>query len=95
MKITKEEIAHVAKLARLNLIEESVELFTKQLVDILTYIEQLNRVDTEGVPPTSHAISITNAFRKDRIGSSISAEAALSNAPEREGGAFVVPKIIG
>lgn len=95
MKITKEEIAHVAKLARLNLDEESIELFTKQVGDVLTYVEKLNRLNTKGVSPTSHAISITNAFRKDEIRPSVSNEEALSNAPEAENGTFVVPKVIG
>ncbi len=94
MRITKEEIAHVAKLARLQMDEESVELFTKQVGDILAYIEKLNRLNTEGIPPASHAISITNAFREDEMRPSISAEAALSNAPQTEDDMFVVPKVL-
>ncbi|MDL1976673.1 MAG: Asp-tRNA(Asn)/Glu-tRNA(Gln) amidotransferase subunit GatC [Desulfobacteria bacterium] len=95
MRITKQELAHVAELARLNLNEESVELFTKQLGDILAYMEKLNHLDTEGISPTSHAISITNAFREDRVKPSVSADVAVSNAPESENGAFTVPKVIG
>ena len=95
MRITKQELAHVAELARLNLNEESVELFTKQLGDILAYMEKLNHLDTEGISPTSHAISITNAFREDRVKPSASADVAVSNAPESENGAFTVPKVIG
>jgi aspartyl-tRNA(Asn)/glutamyl-tRNA(Gln) amidotransferase subunit C len=95
MKITKEEVMHVAKLARLDLDTEAIELYTKQLGDILTYMETLNRVDTEDVPPTSHAIFINNAFREDEVKGSISRERALANAPQSIEGSFVVPKVIG
>ena len=95
MKITKAEVMHVAKLARLDLDEDAVELYTKQLEDILTYMETLNRVDTENVPPTSHATFIENAFREDEVRTSISSEEALANAPLAEDGSFVVPKVIG
>jgi aspartyl-tRNA(Asn)/glutamyl-tRNA(Gln) amidotransferase subunit C len=95
MKITKEEVIHVAALARLNLDEEAIALYTKQLGDILAYMDTLNRVDTQDVPPTSHAISITNAFRDDEVRASIDREGALRNAPESEDGSFIVPKVIG
>ena len=95
MKITKEEVAHVGKLARLHLREDQIALYTKQLGDILGYMETLNQLDTEGVSSTSHAISVTNAFRDDEVGVSIPTDKALANAPEREDGSFVVPKIIG
>ena len=95
MKITKAEVIHVARLARLDLDEAAVELYTKQLEDILTYMETLNRVDTENVPPTSHATFIENAFREDEVRTSISSEEALANAPLAEDGSFVVPKVIG
>jgi aspartyl-tRNA(Asn)/glutamyl-tRNA(Gln) amidotransferase subunit C len=95
MKITKEEVVHVARLARLNLDEEAIELYAKQLGDILTYMDTLNRVDTEHVPPTSHAIFIKNAFREDEVKASVPVERALANAPQSEDGSFVVPKVIG
>lgn len=94
MKITKEMIAHVGKLARLRLNDASVELYTRQLGDILTYMDTLNRLDTKDVSPTSHAIFINNAFRDDEVKPSMPVERALTNAPESEDGAFVVPKII-
>lgn len=94
MRITKEEIAHVGKLARLRLDDGAIDLYTKQLGDVLDYIEKLNRLDTTGVDPTSHAIFIKNAFREDEVKPSIPVEGSLSNAPESEGGSFVVPKII-
>ena len=65
MKITKEEVVHVANLARLDLDEDSISKFAGQIDNILEYIDMLNRVDTEGVPPTSHAIFLNNAFRED------------------------------
>jgi aspartyl-tRNA(Asn)/glutamyl-tRNA(Gln) amidotransferase subunit C len=95
MKITKEQVMHVARLARLHLDDAAIELYTKQLGDILTYMETLNRVDTEGVPPTSHAIFINNAFREDKIKASVPVGRALANAPQSEDGSFVVPKVIG
>ena len=94
MKITADEIVHVAKLARLDLDESAVQLYTKQLGDILTYMDALNRLDTRGVAPTSHAIFINNAFRDDEVKPSMPVESALSNAPESEDGSFVVPKVI-
>ncbi len=95
MKITKEEVMHVARLAQLNLDKEAIGLYTKQLGDLLTYMETLNRVDTENVPPTSHAIFINNAFREDEVKASLSQGQALTNAPQSGNGSFVVPKVIG
>ena len=95
MKITREEVVHVAKLARLNLDDEAVEVYTKQLGDILTYMDTLNSVDTKDVPPTSHAIFINNAFREDEVKASVSVERALANAPQSDDGSFVVPKVVG
>jgi aspartyl-tRNA(Asn)/glutamyl-tRNA(Gln) amidotransferase subunit C len=95
VKITREQIAHVATLARLHLDDAAVELYTKQLGDILTYMDTLNRLDTRGVPPTSHAIFIKNVFRDDEVKPSIPVERALTNAPRSERGSFVVPKVVG
>ena len=94
MKITRDEIVHVAKLARLHLDDAAIELYTKQLGEILTYMDALNRVDTRGVPPTSHAILINNAFRDDEVKPSMPVERALTNAPEADDGGFIVPKVI-
>jgi aspartyl-tRNA(Asn)/glutamyl-tRNA(Gln) amidotransferase subunit C len=94
MTITKDDIVHVAELARLHLDERAVELYTHQLGDVLTYVETLNSIDTEGVPPTSHAIFINNAFREDEVQPSMPVEQVLENAPRAEDGGFVVPKVI-
>jgi aspartyl-tRNA(Asn)/glutamyl-tRNA(Gln) amidotransferase subunit C len=95
MKITKEEVIHVAKLARLDVDEALVDKFAKQIGMILEYVDALNQVDTEGVASTSHAISLTNAFRQDNERDIFDKASALANAPETEDGSFVVPKVIG
>ena len=95
MKITKEEVLYVAHLARLDLDEESIEKFAGQIDEILGYIEKLNRVDTRNIKPTSHAIFLTNAFREDQEREHIARELALANAPEKEDGSFIVPKVVG
>lgn len=94
MKITKEEVEHVAHLARLNLREDEKEKFTSQLNDILLYMEILSKVDTTGVEPMTHAITLHNAFRDDVIRESIGRDLALDNAPDEMGDCFRVPKII-
>ena len=95
MTITKEEVLYVAHLARLDLDEESIEKFAGQIDEILGYIEKLNQVETKGIKATSHAISLTNAFRDDEEKEHIDRELALANAPEKEDGSFVVPKVVG
>ena len=95
MAITKADIIHVADLARLEVSDADMETFVEQLGEVLEYVNTLNRVDTEGVEPTSHAISLTNAFREDRTSEHLDREKALRNAPEKEDGSFLVPKIVG
>lgn len=94
MKISKEDVAHVAQLARLRFEEKELEQFTHQLNTILTYMDQLNELDTSSVEPTTHAMDLFNVFREDRVVPSITVEEALSNAPQRMGGAFQVPRVI-
>ena len=94
MKITYNEVMHVASLARLDLNEDDVEMFAGQIGKILEYVDTLDNVNTDGVEPATHAISLTNAFRNDDQKEHANREAALSNAPEQEDGAFIVPKII-
>ena len=95
MKISKEEIINVAKLARLELDDALVDKLTGQVGNILEYIDTLEELDTEGVPPTTHAISLTNAFREDIEKEHPGTKQAIANAPEEEDGCFVVPKIVG
>ena len=95
MKITKDEVLYVADLARLNLDDAAIDKFAGQIGEILNYVDKLNEVDTDGVKPTSHAISLTNAFREDEPREHLEREKALANAPEKEDGNFVVPKVVG
>jgi len=94
MKITREEVENVARLARLELAGEEVERMTRQLDIILSYVAKLDELDTTGVAVTTHTQSVTNAFRDDEVRESLPREKVLANAPEHNGEAFVVPKII-
>ncbi|MGO8761321.1 MAG: Asp-tRNA(Asn)/Glu-tRNA(Gln) amidotransferase subunit GatC [Desulfobaccales bacterium] len=94
MALTREEVLHVAKLARLSLRPEEMEVFTRQLNDILAYVEKLQELDTEGVPPLAHVIPMFNIFREDVVKEGLARDTALENAPAREEGAFVVPRVI-
>jgi aspartyl-tRNA(Asn)/glutamyl-tRNA(Gln) amidotransferase subunit C len=90
----KMDIKKVARLSRLDLSEEEKVTFGNQLEQILSYMEQLNRLDTSGVEPTSHAIPIQNVFREDGVKSSFQQEEVLAIAPDEEDGHFKVPRII-
>jgi aspartyl-tRNA(Asn)/glutamyl-tRNA(Gln) amidotransferase subunit C len=92
--LSKEEIEHIAMLARLSLTEEEKELFGAQLSSILDYMEKLNELDTEHIEPTSHVLSLSNIMREDAPRDSIPREDALSNAPDRTDKFYRVPKII-
>ena len=94
MALTREEVLHVANLARLSLAPAEIELFTRQLNDILAYVEKLQELDTEGVEPLAHVIPVFNVFREDAVSQGLDRDTALNNAPAREEGAFVVPRII-
>ena len=94
MKITKREVEHVANLARLELDEAAIERFSDQIGNILSYVDKLKLVDTEGIVPTAHAISLTNAFREDAVVEHLDREQSLANAPEKEDGTFLVPRVI-
>ena len=94
MKISEEQVQHVIKLARLDPTHEDLAAITGQLDRILSYVETLNELDTEGVEPTTHALAITNAFRDDEMKPSLSQEKSLANGPRQNGEAFVVPRVI-
>ena len=93
-KITLKEVEHVARLARLELGAEDKERMRRELDGILSYIDKLRALDTEGVEPTSHAVPVTNVMRDDRTRPSFSQSDMLANAPDRSGDFFRVPKII-
>ncbi len=94
MKIPLQEVKHIAGLARLKLTEDELLLFTKQLNNILDYMEKLNKVDTRGIKPTSHALYNTNALREDIVERSLRKKEAMDNAPQKDGDFFLVPKVI-
>lgn len=88
------EIDHVALLARLKLDENEKELFSRQVGDVIEYIDKLNELDTDGIEPTAHVFPIKNVFREDELKDSLPRNKALQNAPEKEDGFYRVPKII-
>jgi aspartyl-tRNA(Asn)/glutamyl-tRNA(Gln) amidotransferase subunit C len=94
MALTRDEVLHVATLARLSLEPAEIELFTRQLNDILAYVEKLQELDTSGVPPLTHVVPVSNVFREDTVTPCLDRDAALDNAPAKEAGAFLVPRII-
>ena len=94
MAFSVRDVEYLAHLARLQLTAEECERFTAQLEEILGYVERIKKLSTEGVPPTSHVLSLSNVFREDRLEPSLSAEQALANAPDREGPFFKVPRVI-
>ncbi len=93
-KISLRDVEHVARLARLELSEADKERMRRELDSILSYIDKLRAVDTEGVEPTSHAVPLTNVMREDVTRPSFPQSDMLANAPERSGDFFRVPKII-
>ena len=92
--IDEAAVRHISHLARLNPTDEEVQLFSGQLSAILEYMDQLNEVDTTGVPPTAHALPVHNVFREDEPGVTLDPDQALSNAPQRDGDVFAVPKVL-
>jgi aspartyl-tRNA(Asn)/glutamyl-tRNA(Gln) amidotransferase subunit C len=94
MKITIEEVEHVARLARLEINAEEKRSLTEQMNEILLYMEKLNELDTTGVNPTSHVVDLRNAFRVDLVKESFPRDQILDNAPEDNEAEFIVPRII-
>jgi len=94
MALTREEVIHVAQLARLSLDPDEIAVFTRQLNDILAYVQKLQELDTRGISPLAHVIPIFNAFREDEVQAGLPRDLALDNAPAREEGNFVVPRVI-
>jgi aspartyl-tRNA(Asn)/glutamyl-tRNA(Gln) amidotransferase subunit C len=91
MAITKEEVLHVARLARLELTAEEVERFTQQLSAILEAVAKVSELDLSDVEPTAHPLDLVNVWAEDEPGPSLPVDEALANAPDREGGFFKVP----
>jgi aspartyl-tRNA(Asn)/glutamyl-tRNA(Gln) amidotransferase subunit C len=92
--ISRQDVEHVARLARLALSEGEAERMREQLNGILAYIDKLRELDVEGVEPTFHAVPLVNVMREDEVVPSLSQDEALANAPDRVGDMFRVPRII-
>ena len=95
MSVTIKDVEHVAKLARLEFTQDEKKMFTRQLNQILEYMEKLNELDTTNVEPLSHVIELNNIFREDKVRASYPAEEILKNAPVKTEKFFKVPKVIG
>lgn len=94
MKLTREDVEKVADLARMEFSEEEKMLFAGQLNTILGYFDKLKQLDTSAVETTTHASAISNVLREDKAGPSFSSEESLSNAPDKKGDCFRVPRVI-
>ena len=93
-EISSSDVRKVAQLARLELSDDQIETYTSQLEEILSYVDKLQEIDTENVPPTTRAVEVVNAMRDDSVDVNSSREDILSQAPHREGDFFRVPKIL-
>ena len=94
MKLTREEVLHIAKLARLGVSEEDVARFQEQLSNILENFETLQKVNTEGIPPTAQPNPLQNVLKEDSVRPSLSPDEVLANAPRREGEFFRVKAVL-
>ncbi len=94
MRLSREEVKHIALLARLGIDEADLEKFSEQLSNILENFEILQRVDTTGVPPTSHPVALNNVIRDDEVAPSFAPGEILANAPEEEDGCFRVRAVL-
>ncbi|MFQ5692938.1 MAG: Asp-tRNA(Asn)/Glu-tRNA(Gln) amidotransferase subunit GatC [Nitrospinota bacterium] len=94
MKLTREQVEHVAELARLKFSDEELERFREQLGNILSYIDILNEADTEEVEPVTTVLPMENVFREDEVRSPLPREDFLSLAPAAAHGHYKVPKVI-
>ena len=93
--ITRDEIAHLANLARIDLTDAELDHLAPQLSVILDSVASISDVADDDIPPTSHALPLTNVFRADVVTPGLTADEALSGAPEQEGQRFKVPRILG
>jgi aspartyl-tRNA(Asn)/glutamyl-tRNA(Gln) amidotransferase subunit C len=94
-RLTREEVAHVAALARLSLSEEELDLFTGQLAEVLEHAADVSSLDLAGVAPTAHAMAVTNVLRSDEPVPCVDRDEVLAQAPLVEDHRFKVPRILG
>lgn len=94
-RITRDEVAHVARLARLALSEDELDRHAEQLAGVLDHAAEVASIDTTGVPPTAHPLPVRNVTRPDTPRPSLERAVVLAGAPEAEDGRFCVPSILG
>ena len=94
-EVDEKLIRHIGRLSRIELTDEQVAAFGRQLADIVAYFDKLQELDTDGVEPLAHALPVQNVFAEDAAGESLPPEQALANAPQRDGHFYKVPKVIG
>ena len=94
MSLSADDVRWIAHLARLELSADELAVITPQLQAIVAYVDQLRQVNTEGVEPLAHPLAIQNVFRGDEPAPSLPVEAALANAPAREGDFYRVPAVL-
>ncbi len=94
MKISRDDIKTIARLSRLEVSEENMPQLEKELSDILSYVEQLNELDLDGVETMAHAVPLQNVLREDLVKPSIDHDKALSTAPVEDDGYFAVPRVV-
>ena len=94
MKLSRDEVLHIALLARLGLTETEVDKLSEQLSNILENFEVLQQVDTSGIPPTAQAIALQNVMKEDKEAASLPPDQVLANAPQRDGNFFKVRAVL-
>ncbi len=94
MALSREEVLHIAQLARVGLSEEDVAKFREQLSDVLDHFETLKALDTEGVEPTAYPLALESVMRSDEVRPSLPRDEVLANAPQTEDGAFRVRAVL-
>ena len=94
MRLSREDVKHIALLSRLHLSNEEIDLFSNQLSKILDFVEKLNELNTEGIDPKFQIIPPENVLREDVVGLSLSKEKTMLNAPETDCNYFIVPKVV-
>ena len=94
-RLTREEVAEVATLARLTVTDEELDAYTGQLASILEHADDMEELDIEGVEPTAHPFDLANVLRPDVVRPGVDRDEVLANAPAAEDGRFRVPAILG
>jgi aspartyl-tRNA(Asn)/glutamyl-tRNA(Gln) amidotransferase subunit C len=93
--LRRDDVAHVAKLARLSLSSAELDMFTEQLGQVLEHANDMSSLDLDGVKPTAHPFELVNVVRKDEIRVSLDRDEVLAMAPDAQDGRFAVPRIMG